>query len=245
MAVTLIATPGSSAANSYMAVADVTSWFEGRASENKWTDLTADQKARHAISATRQIDAVLRNQFTPLLNVTYFNYAQALAWPWPNDGFYHSGTANSGGTTTILDTTLYSAGYPDDYFNGGSVLIYQSTDRKAPESEIKDISDFTRDVDNVTATITMEEMDVAPESGDYYVAIIPPPEWLKDAFCEQVWFVATDNKGIVDKAAQGNVSFSDGKKNFNMARYSAWSGLCHETQAILRAWVPAPRIVRT
>lgn len=74
MAVTVIVTPGATNANSYISVADATSYFGERLNVSAWTNADADDKARALITATHRLDQE-RFQGTRAIE------DQSLEWP--------------------------------------------------------------------------------------------------------------------------------------------------------------------
>jgi len=67
------------------------------------------------------------------------------------------GTASSGSTTTLVCSTLAGV-YPDDYFNGGVLLVYDGTNKAIAHQ----VSDFT----GSTCTFTFAAPDAFPQAND-------------------------------------------------------------------------------
>jgi hypothetical protein len=71
------------------------------------------------------------------------------------------GTATGGTTTTLVDT---ARGETDDYWNGGTLLIVETTDNLAPQGEFAVVSDFAATSD----TLTFPALTAAVGAGDRY-----------------------------------------------------------------------------
>lgn len=71
---TVIATAGASDANSFVTVADCTTYLDGRLNTSAWTAASADDKARAVISATRLLNGLRYLGST-------VSETQALQWP--------------------------------------------------------------------------------------------------------------------------------------------------------------------
>lgn len=81
-------------------------------------------------------------------------------------GCYVSGTATSGSTTTVVDTSLLDSGeWADDHFNGSTIYIVDTTDDAAPKGEARFITDFTQS----SGTITVgKAFTAAPDASDEF-----------------------------------------------------------------------------
>lgn len=78
---------------------------------------------------------------------------------------YVEGTATGGSTTTVIDTVDRTE--DDDFWNGGTVFIVQTTDGNAPQGEYKRVTDFV----NSTNVITAGTFTAAVGAGDFYAII--------------------------------------------------------------------------
>ena len=93
MAITIVATVGSASANSFVTLAEMTTYMEGRLNSDAFDDATTDEQNRSLAEATRELSAV-----------TWAGYrtddTQALSWPreWvvnvddPNHDYYDNAT---------------------------------------------------------------------------------------------------------------------------------------------------------
>jgi len=72
-----------------------------------------------------------------------------------------TGKADSGSTITLVDSARTEA---DDYWNGWTLQITETTDGLAPQGESKTVTDFVASTD----TITTAAFSVAIEAGDIY-----------------------------------------------------------------------------
>lgn len=94
-------------------------------------------------------------------------------------GHYHSGTADSGTLTTIVDDTLLE---PADFWNGHYVYV-TSASGAAPEEEQRRISDY----DMATQTLTLEPaFTVAIDADDTYLILPFRREDMVDAVAEAI-----------------------------------------------------------
>ena len=74
MAITIDATVGGASANSYVTLAEWTTYMEGRLNSDAFDDATADSKNRALVEATRELTALTWQGYR-------VNDTQALAWP--------------------------------------------------------------------------------------------------------------------------------------------------------------------
>lgn len=96
--------------------------------------------------------------------MTYTLYDLVLAVA-PLVANYVEGTATGGSTTTTIDTVDRTE--DDDYWNGGTLFVVQTTDGLAPQGEYKRITDFVKS----TAVITAGTLTAAVGAGDFYAII--------------------------------------------------------------------------
>jgi DnaT-like ssDNA binding protein len=75
VACTIEATPGHAAATSYLTIAEADAYFQTRIHATEWPALTADDKCRMLVWATRVLDQWVTWAGTPT------TYEQRLAWP--------------------------------------------------------------------------------------------------------------------------------------------------------------------
>lgn len=94
-------------------------------------------------------------------------------------GHYHSGVADSGTTTTIVDDTLLEEA---DFWNGHYVYV-TSADSAAPEGEQRRVSNY--DLDTQTLTLA-PALTVAIEADDTYLILPFRHEDMADAIAEAI-----------------------------------------------------------
>lgn len=91
MAITIVATPGSASANSFVLLAEWATYMEGRSNADAFDDADTDTQNRALAEATRELSAATWNGYRT-------DDTQALAWPrdWvvnpddPNHNYYDS-----------------------------------------------------------------------------------------------------------------------------------------------------------
>src|SRR5690606_25444001 len=86
MALTVIATPGASNANSYATLVEADAYFEGRVGGDAWAEYSDDERERALVDATTTLDARRFGGYRA-------NDTQALAWP--RSGVAYDGVAVS------------------------------------------------------------------------------------------------------------------------------------------------------
>ena len=93
---------------------------------------------------------------------TLFDLVYATAVKLP--GGLREGTATGGSTTTIIDTVGFK-NLDNDYLNGGTAFIIQTTDALAPQGQYRVISDYV--ASTKTATVT-PAFSATAGAGDMY-----------------------------------------------------------------------------
>jgi len=210
----LTTTPGSSAANCYVSLANADTFFGNLRVAEAWDGLSDPNKEIALKNATADVDRFMREHVECRVMID-----QARVWPfWWEDGegeFALSLSPDSGTTEGFTSTSLANADWPDEYLNGGSVFVLDADD-EAPEFELQAISGFTRSTGAIkTAAFTAELAN-----GDTVYLIRPVPKWLKDATCYQALFLLTDKTtersadrqaGITSRSSPraGSVSLKD------------------------------------
>ena len=210
MASSLVTTPGSMAADSYISMADADTYFSKLPNATDWsyenggdarTDASKDALLR---AATLGIDQYMGSfGVTKLLATGY--YEQALTYPcrgfeWSAataSGHCRVVSAESGSTTTFVSASLqYSR---SDQYVGGAAYVSQTTDMAAPVYEIQAISDYNA----ATYTVTTAAFSAAIGAGDSIAIIMPVPRWLWLATCMQALFLANRMSGAANQAHAG------------------------------------------
>ncbi len=227
-------TPGSSAADSFVNVADATTFFAALQVAGAWGNLTeVGDKEKVLKNATTDIGRAMAEHIQNVVVI-----GQALIWPnWWSDSqgeFVLSLAPDSGTTTGFTCETLANADYPDDYFAGGSVFV-KDADDGAPEYELRAVSAFVRS----TGTITTAAFTAALANGDTVYLIRPVPRWLKDATCYQALFLLRELRTETGSDHQAGVSSrSDGQGSVSYRDGAEADWLCRETYKLIQPHLP-------
>jgi len=182
-------------ANSFVSLDEANDYFDDKIDVTDWTENSDNKKQRALIEATRLINSFRYGwKLTP---------NQALKMPNAEESL-SGGTADSGSTTTLIDSELADdEAYYDDYWNNGAVRIIDGTNK----NEVRRITDF----DVSTGQITCEEFDSAIDSTSRYQLVRPLPEQFKTAVYEcALWIIKgkenNDGDTRVKSLKIGNVS---------------------------------------
>ena len=150
-----------------------------------WNSATDDQKAAAVIQASKIMNALPWARDP--LKVSNSPYSP---WKIPFSGDYTTGTADSvavsGSDHKITDGSFadYAYQWPDDYFNGGSIVITESTGNAAGET--RRISDY----DSSNGIFTVDGFSATPADDVSFVVIWPLKRIYSgeifDAICIQV-----------------------------------------------------------
>ena len=225
----LVTTPAAPTSDSYVSVADATAYFLAREDAESWNDLTTDPDRERALkNATRDLDRLFSQVSSGVSLID-----QSLEWPW-NDVQIPC-TADSGSTTTAVCDVFALTSYPDDYFNGGAIWVYDSGN-VAPEFEApKLISDFVR----LTGTFTFAAFTAAIANGNSLEIFPPPPRWLKNATCEQALFLLSDERTLTGADRQAGIkerSTQDGTITYLPIADAPW--LCEAAYQGVSPYLP-------
>lgn len=200
MAVTINADPTSREANSYVTVSMADTYFDQRLNSTTWTALSSDDKARALIEAARRIDS-FRFHGVPIW------YKQKMQWPRAPYCQQVSGTAGSGSTTTLVDTTLANVDlYEPNEWEFAGVRITDGT----AEGYARLVIAFALS----TGTLTLgTAFPSAIDSTSVYTLVQKVPDRIRDAQCElAVW--------IVDLGASRNTEIDPNIKSITVGDWS-------------------------
>jgi hypothetical protein len=188
MSVEIIATPGAPDANSYVTAAEATAFFAKQYGFGTWASaLDDDQRAQLLIMATEDIDGekFVGNKMFP--RYSELGQEQALKFPRRSTQVrqkrheFISVTLSSASTDTSLISSdlINHSYYPDDFWNGGSVLVTSGD----YQFEIRRITDFVR----ATGTLTTEAFSGSLGSVSAWV-VGPIPKEIKECTFWQAWY---------------------------------------------------------
>lgn len=199
----LTVTPTHPDANSYISLADANTYFANRTDVSDWSALTDDQKEAVLKLAVQQIDSLRFFSTRMIEKATYYRREQNLQFPRA-DHEALSGSVDSATTTTIVDASLAShINYPDDYWNGGAVIITSGTGR----GQTALISDF----DSATGTVTVSSaFSTTPDSTSQYMLIAKIDNKVKYAQCEQALYLVKGGGERAKLQSEGVKSYSIG-----------------------------------
>lgn len=170
-------TPTAPTADSYVTLAEANAIVANRADVTDWDALTNDQKEAVLKQATQQIDSMrfFHGKYVP--QPQWYRDKQALTFPWAR-AEAASGRADSGTTTTMTDNALANlTNRPDDYWNGGAIIITEGTNKGLTRK----ITDFVMS----TGVVTFDAFPSAIDSTSTYVLVAAVPIEVKQATVEQ------------------------------------------------------------
>ncbi len=242
-------TVGHNAAVSYVSATDATAILATLSGRTSWPAVAATQEA-FLCQAAENINGVIFPWRPKLLIVDSLYYDQLLPWPWdsyedPTDCGKLTvtnvwRTATGGDTTHFIDTALSALSYPNDYWNGGSVYVYQTTDRLAPEGELKAITDYVKS----TGVVTTGAFSAAIGVGDSCLLIVPVPRWLKMATVFEAYDLVIDKKKFSERSQQGISSISDDTGSRTFRTPTPKDALCKEAWSQLVWQKPTIKVYR-
>lgn len=200
----LNATPTHPEANSYLSLAEANTLMQDRSSMvSEWSALTDAQKEKLLIIATRQIDT-LRFFHHPIYRVAQdYRNKQALKFPRTNSRAF-SGKVDSADTNYFIDSDLANRqDLPDDYYNGGAVVIYNGTGK----GKTYGVTDF----DMATGKVTIDgTFSPQIDATSWYRLIEAVPVEVKYACLEQALYLLNGGGERAKLQAEGVESYSIG-----------------------------------
>ena len=228
----LTTTPCSNSADSYPSLTYADAYFAKRYPSSAWDAKTDEQKELILRNATIDIDRYFRScGCNPLLER---ETRQALIWPWQGCGYEFYLSVDEGSATTATFDWLEDGYFASSYFIGGSLLVFDADD-EAPEFELTDISAFDRS----TGQITFTALTAALGSSDSVYVMVPVPEWLKQATCEQAYFSIEDKHTDAGNDFQSGVKskgYKDSRKEYRNSVDGEW--LSRATYKLIRPYIP-------
>lgn len=196
-------TPSDPSADSYATVAEATAFLQNRTDVSDWDALTTDQKEAALKLATKHIDTLrfFSNLVIPV--PMYYRDKQALRWPRTKQD-EATGVVDSAGNTTIIDAGLAGLNNrPDDFWNGGAVIITEGTGR----GQTRKISDF----DSATGTVTVDTAwTTNPDTTSTFRLITKIPDKVKYATIEQALYLVKGGGQRARLQAEGVTQYSIG-----------------------------------
>ena len=217
----LITIVGGSTADSYVSLIEANSYIASRPDSKNWNDSDYLERERLLRQATIDLD-ILRfkgnklfqggegNVFGTILTSSIFdvlyNGYQSLQFPrdWHE---YYTGYADSGSTTTLIDTTFTELAREDNYFKYGSIYILSGTNK----GEYRNITGYVTS----TGTFTTVAFTNAIDTTSQYLILAPIDKYIKYAVIEQGLHLANNlelskfqewkNSGIIARSI-GDVS---------------------------------------
>lgn len=189
--------------NSYLSVEEANDILEHRQNTENWDDLDDDGKASLLIQASRQIDSLRFHNEPFFYAPRYFRAKQGLKFP-DTDVDKFAGKVDSAGANYIIDATLSNrAHYPDDFFNGGALIISKGTGA----GQSMQVSDFEMATGKVTVS---ENFTTQPDTTSSFLLIGGVPDRVKYAVIEQVLFLLAGGGERARLQAEGVESYSIG-----------------------------------
>lgn len=169
-------------ANSYLTLVEANALIGNRPGVDAWTELTDDQKERLLVDATLNIDSY-RFFNRPLYEYPR-DYRNSQALKFPQQGCrMANGKPSTQGTNFFTDTNLANkSDMPDDYWNGGAVIITLG----GGKGKTYQIADFIAEHGHITI---FGNFDPAIDSSSYYRLVPKIPSDVKMATIEQALFL--------------------------------------------------------
>lgn len=196
-------TPGHPDANSYATVEEADAYFDSRSSTENWDKLNNDLKAAALQLATKQIDSMRFFGEKRFDEACYYRREQALQFPRECIDEW-TGSVQSAGNNYFIDSNLANKSVlPDDFFNGGFVVITEGTGR----GQTLKVSDFEMATGKVTVS---ENWSTNPDSSSRYLVGVKIPNRVKYAVFEQVLYVLNGGGERQRMQAEGVVQYSIG-----------------------------------
>jgi hypothetical protein len=199
----LITTPSDPSANSYVTLAEANAYFEDRSDVSDWTSLTDDQKEAVLKLATKHIDTFRfhGNEIMPL--PAYYRDKQRLKFP-RTTARKKSGVVDSAGNDYFIDSARADEQHePDDFWIDGCVIIKDGTGK----GQTRKISDF----DMATGKITVSEnWTTNPDTTSDYLVVEKIQKEVKDATCEQAFYITNGGGERAKMQAEGVASYDIG-----------------------------------
>jgi len=180
-------------ADSYVTLNEANAYIANRPDSQNWGNCDFLERERVLKQAAIDIDT-LRFRGTKLIcdetDTVFYYPPQSLQFPrsWHEQ---YSGYAESGSTTTLIDTAFADFIRPDDFFKYGSIHIVDGTN----EGESREITGYTYSSSTFTVSPAFSS---AIDATSQYLILAPIDRFVKYAQCEQGLF-ATNHIDTVSK----------------------------------------------
>ena len=237
---TLNTIPSHPDANSYATIEEANAYFDNRSGVENWSKLTEDVKTAALQLATKQIDSMRFFHNKIFECAKYYRREQALAFPRDNAEAF-VGNVDSAGAAFLIDSALSGrASVPDDFLNGGFVVITEGTGR----GQTLKVSDFEMATGKVTVS---ENWTVQPDNTSSYYVSVQIPKAVKHALFEQILYVLNGGGERQKMQAEGVVEYSIGDLRERFKESGINIGkvpVCNEAKGYMRGlWTIGGKIV--
>ncbi len=200
----LVTTPTHPSADSYATVAEADAYFANRSNVENWSGLSSDQKEAALKLATKQIDSLRFFDCPRYASPQYYREKQLLHFPETKQEGVRSGSISSAVSTYAIIASLANIStIPDDYYNGGALVIIEGTGR----GQTVKISDF----ESATGKVTIEgTFATTPDDGSSFHILPRIADKVKYAVFEQILYILGGGGDRKRMQAEGVTSFSLG-----------------------------------
>jgi len=209
----LVTIVGGPSSDSYVTLVEANAYIASRPDSSNWSNTDYLERERVLKQAAIDID-ILRFRGNRLFGRNGGKYYAPQNLQFPRNWCeYYAGFAESGSTTTLVDTWFEDVRRPDDYYVYGSICIIEGTN----EGEIREITGYTHSSYTFTVTTAFSS---AMDTTSRYRIVAPIKDYVKWAQCEQALFLTnhteTSSKYNEWKAAGiGAVSIGDVSVKFS------------------------------
>lgn len=223
-------TPTHPLADSYVTVAECDAYLQNRKDVANYTALTNDQKEAVLKLATKQIDS-LRFCCEPIFkSPIYYRLKQALKFPTCHQAQKTGSVATVDGKKITSNSLSDIATLPDDFFNGGALIIIDGTGK----GKTYKVTDFV----SATGEVTIEQdFSPAPDTTSRFIIVEQVPLKVKYAVFEQVLYLCNGGGERQKLQSEGVKSYSIGDLSETFADNMVGSGkiaISNEAKGLLK-----------
>jgi hypothetical protein len=223
-------TPTHPLADSYVTVAEADAYLLNRKDVANYTALTNDQKEALLKLATKHIDSLRYRAEKLFEDAQYFRLEQSLKFPTEEEERYMGSVATVDGKKITANSLKNIATLPDDYFNGGALIIIDGTGK----GKTYKVANFVCETGEVEVE---QDFAPAPDTTSRFMIVEKIPLRVKNAVCEQALYICNGGGERQKLQSEGVKSYSIGDLSETFADNMVGSGkiaISNEAKGLLK-----------